>query len=143
MNTSKLALPLTALACVVALTACGKKDTPAAASNTAVANTAVANTATAATGASASKLGDLSAFKTIAADVASMVDKGDLAGAKTRIKDLEVAWDSAEAGIKPRAAENWHVIDKALDSSLEAVRASTPDANACKQALTALIKALG
>jgi hypothetical protein len=94
---------------------------------------------TPAVSAATGSLGDLSAFKTIATDTLKIIQGGDLAAAKTRIKDLEKAWDVARPKLHAMNVDSWNTVDKAIDISLKALRAGSPDAKVSGDALTAMI----
>ncbi|GAA0545846.1 hypothetical protein GCM10010172_29300 [Paractinoplanes ferrugineus] len=84
------------------------------------------------------RLGNLSAFATITADLQAMVAKNDLAGGKKRAKDLEVSWDDAEAGLKPRDSGKWHQLDDQIDGVLTSLRAGNPTQADCAANLSTL-----
>jgi hypothetical protein len=88
----------------------------------------------------ASKLGNLSKFKKVVKDTEELIQKGDLAGAKIRIKDLETTWDEAEPALKPRSAADWHKIDKGIDHVLSALRDEPQNPDTCKSTIADLLK---
>ena len=99
-------------------------------------------TDTATAPASTQSLGDLSSFKAITDDTLKLVVAGKLPEAKTRIKDLETAWDVAHKDLQALNNEKWTVIDNTLDKSLKQLRAGKPTATGSSDALNALLKAI-
>lgn len=87
---------------------------------------------------SSTGLGDLSAFSAIVTDVQAIATKGDLVGAKARIKDFETAWDEQASALRAKDGNAWGRVDDAADAALAALRAGTPDAAEVGATLTAL-----
>ncbi len=92
---------------------------------------------------STSPLGDLRPFAVIVDDLAAKTKKGDLSAATTRAKDLEVAWDDAEAAMKPSSPDDWHTMDSGIDGALTALRANPVSKSASLQALAQLQGVIG
>jgi uncharacterized membrane-anchored protein len=88
-------------------------------------------------------LGDLSRFRTIARSTLELLDRGDQAGATTRVADLETTWDDAEARLKPRDERTWTELDGKIDTVLRELRSTHPRPASEKAALAALLTALG
>ena len=91
---------------------------------------------------SASPLGDLSGFRKIAEDTLSLVREGNQPAANSRVGDLEVAWDNAQAQLKSMNPAKWSLVDKSIDNVLRQLRAEPQNAAASKTSLESLIVTL-
>ena len=78
---------------------------------------------------------DLSEFGTIEEDVLTLVNHSDFAAAKTRVNDLETAWDQSSAVLKAADKERWTRADAGIDTVLHEIRANKPNRDASKRAL--------
>lgn len=85
---------------------------------------------------------DVANFRTITQDTQTKVAAGDQAGAVTRIKDLETAWDDAQPTLQPMDDTTWTAIDGRIDAVLTAIRDTNPDPTTEKQTLGNLLTAL-
>lgn len=86
---------------------------------------------------------DVSDFRSITGDVLALVTSGDQAAAKTRITDLETAWDDAQPALNTADCAAWSFVDQQIDPVLSSVRAGSPDPVAEKANLDALLRTLG
>ncbi|WP_020587019.1 hypothetical protein [Desulfobacter curvatus] len=84
-------------------------------------------------------LGDLSPFKTITVATLELVDSGNLSAAKTKVRDLETAWDNAAGALKRMNKEKWAEVDDAIDTVLRQLRAFHQDSVACQESLHSLL----
>jgi len=91
---------------------------------------------------STAPLGHLDHFRRIAEDTLVLVQAGNLADAKTRIGDLEFAWDEAEAKLRTMNPEKWTTVDDSIDDVLRKLRSVKQDGAACRTALQSLIGVL-
>jgi hypothetical protein len=87
-------------------------------------------------------LGDLSGFRTITQDTLGLLQRGDQAGATSRVTDLETAWDQAQGRLQARDEAAWTRVDGKVDTVLTTVRAGSPDPAAETTALNDLLAAL-
>ena len=93
--------------------------------------------------AAAAPLGNVANFRVITRDTLKLLDGGDQSGATTRIADLETEWDNAQARLKPKSPTAWTAVDARIDTVLRELRATNPNPAGEKEALTALLTALG
>ena len=93
--------------------------------------------------ASAFPASTVSGYRTIARDTLALVDKGDQAGATSRVTDLEKAWDKDQSTLQPMDCQAWTFVDQQIDPVLSAVRDSSPDRATEDKTLHTLLATLG
>ncbi len=82
-------------------------------------------------------------YRTITQDTLDLVSSGDESGAKSRVTDLESAWDDDQATLQPKDCQAWTFVDQQIDPVLSAVRDSNPDQATEEKALNSLLTTLG
>jgi uncharacterized membrane-anchored protein len=82
-------------------------------------------------------------YRTITQDTLDLVGSGDESGAKSRITDLESAWDDDQATLQPKDCQAWTFVDQQIDPVLSAVRDPSQGQAAQQEALDSLLTTLG
>jgi Repeat of Unknown Function (DUF347) len=82
---------------------------------------------------------DIAHFRNVVQDTLVKVNAGDQAGARSRITDLETAWDHDQDRLQALDPDTWTALDHEIDAALKSVRSSSPSADDEKRALTTLL----
>ena len=82
-------------------------------------------------------------YRAITQDTLALVGSGDQSGAKSRITDLETAWDDDQATLQPKDCQAWTFVDQQIDPVLSAVRDANPDQATEEEAMNSLLTTLG
>lgn len=85
---------------------------------------------------------DIAHFRNVVQDTLVKVNAGDQAGARSRITDLETAWDHDQDRLQAMDPNTWTALDHEIDAALKSVRSSSPSADDEKRALTTLLDSL-
>src|SRR5689334_21633827 len=95
------------IAIVVALTVCGTLAVQGAQSTPPAGAAAAAD--------------NMTPYRTLAADALKAFKANDMATAKKKARELEVAWDKNEKALQKKSASVWEQIDKAMDAFIKPV----------------------
>ena len=64
---------------------------------------------------------NMTPYRTLAADTLNAFKAQDMATAKKKARELEVAWDTREKALQKKSPELWGQIDKAMDAFIKPV----------------------
>ena len=105
---------------LVTLTVCGTMASSAQEPKSAVARSKPAASAAAADD-------NMTPYRKLAADALKAFKEHDMATAKKKAKELEVAWDTREKALQKKSPDLWGQIDKAMDGFIKPVQNKSSD----------------
>ena len=85
---------------------------------------------------------NMTAYRNLAADALKAFQAKDMATAKKKAKELEVAWDSREKALKKASPDVWGQVDKAMDVFIKPVQNKSSDPAKVQAAYDAFIAKL-
>ena len=86
---------------------------------------------------------NMTPYRTLAADTLSAFKAHDMATAKKKARELEVAWDTREKALQKKSPDLWGQIDKAMDGFIKPImQDKSPDPAKIQTAYDAFIAKL-
>ena len=85
---------------------------------------------------------NMTRYRKLAADTLEAFKAHDLATAKKKARELEVAWDTGEKALQKKSPDLWGQIDKAMDAFIKPVQGKSPDPAKVQTAYDAFISKL-
>jgi hypothetical protein len=85
---------------------------------------------------------NMSPYRQLAADTLKAFQANDMSTAKTKARELEVAWDTHEKALQKKSPDVWGQIDKAMDVFIKPVQGKSPDPAKVQAAYDAFIAKL-
>ena len=85
---------------------------------------------------------NMTPYRKLAADALAAFKAQDMAGAKKKARELEVAWDDGEKALKKKSPDVWGQIDKAMDGFVKPLQGKGADPAKIQSAYDAFIAKL-